>query len=131
MFLKKHFTYTLFLWATLLQVTPGWNWHKIKQMLSNTLRLNFCYMKIISTLHSHCCPKIIGHILKSKQQNNCVCIHKIIWLIIMKMKMKMKNRSHRYDINRPRSRHGCKCSKHKKCLIITMLTCIKQHLSNT
>ena len=24
----------------------------------------------------------------------------------MKMKMKMKNRSHRYDINRPISRHG-------------------------
>ena len=25
--------------------------------------------------------------------------------------MKMKNRSHRYDINRPRSRHGHKYSK--------------------
>ena len=32
------------------------------------------------------------------------------------MKMKMKNRSHRYDINRPRSSHGHKCSKYKKCL---------------
>ena len=28
--------------------------------------------------------------------------------------MKMKNRSHRCDINRPRSRHGRKYSKHKK-----------------
>ena len=27
----------------------------------------------------------------------------------------MKNRSHRYDINRPRSRHGRKYSKCKKC----------------
>ena len=32
----------------------------------------------------------------------------------MKMKMKMKNRSHRCDINRPRSRHGRKYSKHHK-----------------
>ena len=30
--------------------------------------------------------------------------------------MKMKNRSHRCDINRPRSRHGHKYSKYKKCL---------------
>ena len=44
-----------------------------------------------------------------------VCIHEIIRLII---KMKMKNRSHRYDINRFRSRHGLKYSKYKKCLSI-------------
>ena len=37
--------------------------------------------------------------------------------------MKMKNRSHRYDINRPRSRHGHIYSKYKKCPI-------KQHRSN-
>ena len=30
------------------------------------------------------------------------------------MKMKMKNRSDRYDINRPRSRHGHKYNKYKK-----------------
>ena len=41
------------------------------------------------------------------------------------MEMKMKNKSHRYDINRPRSRHGQKYNKHKECL-----TCVKQHLSN-
>ena len=62
--------------------------------------------------------------------NKCVCIHEIIQLIIMKMKMKKKNRSHRYDINRPRSRHGHKYSKYKKCLSMMMLICIKQHLSN-
>ena len=72
---------------------------------------------------------MIGHILKNKQNNKCVCIHEIIRLIIMKMKMKMKNRSHRYDINRPRSRHGHKCSKYKKCLNMMMLLGIKQHLS--
>ena len=43
------------------------------------------------------------------------------------MKMKMKNRSQRYNINRPRSRHGNKHSKYKKCLSIMMPTCIKQH----
>ena len=31
-----------------------------------------------------------------------------------------ENRSHRYDINRPRSRHGDKCNKYKKCLILMM-----------
>ena len=33
-------------------------------------------------------PKLIGHILKSKQKNKCVCIHEILQLIIIKMKMK-------------------------------------------
>ena len=42
-------------------------------------------------------------------------------LIIMKMKMKMKNRSHRYDINKPRSRNEHKYSKYKKCLHVMMI----------
>ena len=46
------------------------------------------------------------------------------------MEMKMENKSHRYDINRPRFRHGHKYSKYRKCLIMTMLICVKQHLSN-
>ena len=74
------------------------------QMLSNTQRLNFCYLKIIHILHARCHPKIIGHILKNKQNNKCVCIHEILQLIVMMIKM--KNRSHRYDINRPTSKHG-------------------------
>ena len=73
--------YTLF-----LEATPGWNWLKIKQMLSNTLRLNFCYLKIIYILH----PKITVHILKNKQKSKCVCIQEIIQLIIMKIMKKMK-----------------------------------------
>ena len=36
---------------------------KMKQMLSNTLRLNFCYLKIIRLFHS----KITGDILKNLQ----------------------------------------------------------------
>ena len=47
-----------------------------------------------------------------------------------KQHLTLKKRSHRYDINRPRSRHGHKYSKYKKCLSMMMLICIKQHLSN-
>ena len=67
-------------------------------MLSNTLRLNFSYLKIIHILHPCYYPKIIGHILKKKLKNKCVFIRDITRLITKKMKMKMKNRSHRYDI---------------------------------
>ena len=77
-------------------------------MLRNTLRLNFCYLKIIHILHPRYYPKIIGHILKNKQNNKYVCIHEIIRLFIMKMKMKVKNKLLRDDINGPRSRHGHK-----------------------
>ena len=99
-------------------------------MLRNALRLNFCYLKIIYLLLPSYNPEIIGHILKNKQENKRVRIHEIIWLIMTKMKMKMKNRSHRYGKNRPRSRHGQKYSKLKKCLSVMMLICIKQDLSN-
>ena len=44
-------------------------------MLSNTIRLNFCYLKIIHILHPLYHPKIIGHILKNMQKTKCVCIH--------------------------------------------------------
>ena len=42
----------------------------------------------------------------------------------------MKNRSHRYDKNKPRSRHGHKYTTNKMCPSIMMVICIKQHLSN-
>ena len=42
----------------------------------------------------------------------------------------MKNRSSRYDINRPRRRHGHKDIKYKMCLSVMMFICVKQHLSN-
>ena len=84
---------------------------------------------MIHILHPQCHPKIIGHTLKNKQNNKCVCIHEIMRLIIMEMKMKKKNRSHKHDVNRPRFKHGHKCSKYKKCLSMIMLVCIKQHLS--
>ena len=44
------------------------NQQKIKQKLSNTLRLNFRYLKIIRFLHLPYHPKIIGDILKTVQK---------------------------------------------------------------
>ena len=75
-------------------------------------------------------PKKLGHILKNKENNKFVCIHRIIRLIIRRMKMKLKNRSHRYDINRPRSRHGRRYSKYITCITMMMLIFIKQQLRN-
>ena len=83
-------------------------------MLKSTVKLKFCYLKIIYFLHQHYHPKIIGYILKNKQKNMNICIYEIMQLIIIKMEMKVKNRSHRYDINRPKFRHGHKHSKYKK-----------------
>ena len=50
---------------------PDRNWQKIKQKLSNTLRLNFRYLKIIQFLHPHYHIKIIRKYYKkcTKKQN--------------------------------------------------------------
>ena len=98
-------------------------------MLSNTLRLNFSYLIIIQIFDPRYHAKIIRYILKNEQKGQCVFIHMITRLIVMKMKMKMKNRSHRYDIYRPRRIRGHKYTKYKKCLSIMMVICIKQQLS--
>ena len=92
-------------------------------MLSNTVRLN-CYLKIIHIFHQRYHPKVIEHYLKNKQKSECVCIHQIVRVTIMKMRM--KNRSHRYDINRPEPRY----TKYKKCLNMLLLIRINQYLSN-
>ena len=47
-----------------------------------------------------------------------------------KMRLKMKHRSQRYDINRPRPRHGHKFTTYKMCLSIMLVICIKEHISN-
>ena len=73
---------------------------KNRQMLWNTPRLNICYLKIVHILYPCSHPKTIGHNLKKKNKNKCICIHKIISLIIMKMKVKTKNGSHKYNISR-------------------------------
>ena len=51
--------------------------------------------------------------------------------MVMKMRLKMKKKSQRYNINRPKDRHGPKYTKYKMCLSIMMVICITQHLSNT
>ena len=126
----KKLTYTLFLISNSFISNARLKLAKIKQMLSNILRLNNFYLKIIRILHPRYHPKIIGHVLWNKQTNKWVYIHEIIRLIIMNMKMKMTKRSHRCDINRPRSIYGHKYSKCKNSLIMMILTCSKQHLSN-
>ena len=64
---------------------------KIKQILNNTLKLN-CWQLEINRflLHLRYQPRMIWHILKNKQKNKCVYIHKVMRLMIMKMNMKMK-----------------------------------------
>ena len=74
-------------------------------MLSNSLRMNFCYLKNIHILHPRYHPEAIGQFLKNQQNIKCVCVHAIVWLIFGKMKMKMKHSLHIYDINSPRSRY--------------------------
>ena len=44
-------------------------------------------------------------------KNKYVCSSDGIWEMTVKMRLKMKNRSHRYDIDRPGSRHGHKYNK--------------------
>ena len=80
-------------------------------MLSNTLRLNFCYLKIIHILHPRYHPKIIAYILKNKQKKKHA-----------KMKMiKIKNILHRKDTTNPMSSHGHRYSKFKNYLGMMML----------
>ena len=117
--------YLSFLSFSLL-VLFNWNWLKIKQKLSNTLRLNFCYLKIKLFVHPPEDPKIIGHILKKQG----ISYNRIIWLIIKKRRLTVKNRSHIYNINRRRSRIGHKYTNKKKCHSSMMVVCIKQHPSN-
>ena len=42
----------------------------------------------------------------------------------------MNDTSHRYGINRLRTRHGHKYTKYKLCLSMMTVICIKQYLSN-
>ena len=51
---------------------------KIKHKLSNTLRLNFCYLKITYFLHLHYHPNIIGDILKKCAKIKSVCLNEVI-----------------------------------------------------
>ena len=62
-----------------------------------------------------------------KLKIKCVCIHEIIYVIIVKMMMKMKNRSYRHNINSLRSRHivNIRIVSPWWCLYV----CIREHLS--
>ena len=49
----------------------------------------------------------------------------------MKVRLKMKNILHRYDISKPRPKHGRKYTKYKMCLSMMMIVCTKQHLNHS
>ena len=51
---------------------------KMKQRLSNTLTLNFYYLKIVHFLHPRYHPKVIGDILKKGTKNKCVCFNEVM-----------------------------------------------------
>ena len=100
--------YTRFLYAT-----PGWNWQKFKQMLTNTLSLNFYYLKIIRILQPCFHPKIIGHILNNKLKTRVSVYMRLYDWSQWKWKRKWKMDHICYDLNRPRSRHEHKYPKYK------------------
>ena len=54
---------------------PGWSSQKIKQMVRTPWDLTLGYLKIIHILHPRYHPIIVGHMLKNKQQNKCVCFY--------------------------------------------------------
>ena len=58
---------------------------KIKQKLSNTLRLNFHYLKTLPSKNKKRYSK------KKLKKNKCVCFNDVIWLIVMKMRLEIKN----------------------------------------
>ena len=63
-------------------------------------------------------------------RNKCVCFNDVIWLMSIKIRLKVKSRSQRYDINKPRPTNGHKYTKHKMCLSIMIVICIKQQVSS-
>ena len=79
---------------------------KIKQMLSKTLRLKFCYYSHSSfTLSS----KNNWTYSKKKKKKMCVCIHEIRWLIIRTNLLMEKTDANNYsDIYLRIIYHNCK-----------------------
>ena len=100
---------------------------EIGKKLSKSLRLNLRYLKIIPFFSTTLSPKNSRKCCKKYTKSKYVCLNEVIWLMSMKMRLKMKNRSLRYNINRPRLRHGNKYTKYKMCLSIIMVIWIKQH----
>ena len=92
---------------------PDWNLQNIKQKLSNNLKLNFCYLKIICFLHQYYHQKITRDIKKKK----CDCFNDAMLVMAMELRLKTKNGSQRYKINKSRPRHGSKYTKYKTVLV--------------
>ena len=105
------------------------NWTKDKQYPEAELLLFENYLLSSSTLSSKN-NRAYSKECAKKQVCLLVCFNEIVWLIIMKVKN--KNRPHKCYIYRPTSTLGLTyTNKHKKCLSMMMLICIKQHPTNT
>ena len=116
----------VYLLSKIKQNTRSLSQVKAKQHPEAELSLFENYLLFSSSLSSKNNTKYSKKCTKIKY----VCLNEVIRLMTMKMRLKMKNRSHRYDINRPRLRHGHEYTKYKMCkIIIIMVICIKQHLS--
>ena len=105
------------------------DWAKAKQHPEAKLLLFENCLLSSSTLSSKS-----NRAYSEKRAKKQVCLfvyfNEAIRLIIMKVKK--KSTSLKYDINRLTSRHGLTyTNKHKKCLSMMMLICIKQHPTNT
>ena len=117
------FSNTPFFISNTFRGNTSWNWLKIKQSQEKPWVWTFALGNLLAFIpHSH--QKVIQDIVKSWAKQKCFCFNEIIWLVIKKMKVKIENRSHRYDINRARSKHGPKHSKYKSvsvwwCLHVT------------
>ena len=68
LYLSLGFHYTLFYKQHFYKQHQAEIDKKIKQKLSNTLRLNFCHLKTIAFFHPRYHPKVIGDILKNIQK---------------------------------------------------------------
>ena len=105
----------------------GKNQGKAKQQPEAELLLFETYSLSIPTLSYKNSWRYSKNLQKT---SSYVCLSKVIKLMAIKMRLEMKNRSHRYDITRPRPRHGHKYTTYKICLSLMMAIFIKQYLSN-
>ena len=78
----QHCPHAHFFYKQQLLATLGWNSQKNQANAKQHPETEL--FKIIHILHQCYQPRIIGHILKNKQKDKFVCIHKIMAVIIMK-----------------------------------------------
>ena len=74
--LQSKMDYTPFFISNTFISNPRLKLAKIKQMLSNTLWLNFCYLKIIHILYPRYHPKVMDIFYKIIKRTS-ICVHTV------------------------------------------------------